>query len=193
MKDLTPDRDLARRAVEGDEASWREIYDATSDRLFSLLCYQTGNRQEARDLLQETYLSAIRRIGSYRGEAPLEVWLRAIALRKAIDWKRRVVQRLKRTAPLEEAERLPSSDPAPDHGIGTRSLHQALAKLSIRQRAALLLHEWEGRTFREIAEMLGADESTVRVHHARARARLRAALGPEPVLVRAADWEGQRS
>ena len=50
---------LATRAADGCEKAWREIYDRTRDRLFALLVYQTGQREEALELLQETYLSAL--------------------------------------------------------------------------------------------------------------------------------------
>jgi RNA polymerase sigma-70 factor (ECF subfamily) len=58
--DLQSDRSLSDRARAGDSAAWRTIYDATCDRLFAFLCYQIGDRDEARDILQETYLQAFR-------------------------------------------------------------------------------------------------------------------------------------
>ena len=75
------DRERAQRAFAGDEAAWRAIYDSTCDRLFAFLCYQMRDRDEARDILQETYLQAFRHMDRYRGDAPLEVWKLS-----AIDW-----------------------------------------------------------------------------------------------------------
>ena len=193
-RDLQSDRNLTERARRGDAAAWRAIYDSTCDRLFAFLCYQMGNRDEARDVLQETYLLAFRRLGTYRGEAPLEVWLRCIALGRSIDWKRVFLRRLKRTARLDESSALVEPD---IQGVRFDSensaLHRALGKLSHHQRAALLLREWEGRSFREIAELLGCVESTARVHHARARERMRAALGQEEPSPSACDWKGQET
>ena len=71
--DLQSDRDLSERARCGDSAAWRAIYDSTCDRLFSFLCYQIGDRDEARDILQETYLQAFRSLDGYRGDAPIAV------------------------------------------------------------------------------------------------------------------------
>lgn len=192
--DLQSDRSLTERARQGDETSWKEIYESTCDRLFAFLCYQVGDRDEARDLLQETYLTAFRRLETYRGEAPLEVWLRAIALGRSLDWKRVMLRRIKRTVRLAE----PGVAVEPDlqhvrfdseHGV----LYRALGALSRRQRAALLLREWEGRSFAEIAGLLGCGESTARVHHARAREHMRAALDGEPHAVTRRDWEGQQT
>jgi RNA polymerase sigma-70 factor (ECF subfamily) len=189
--DCTADRELARRAAEGDEAAWREIFDRTSDRLFALLRYQVGDRDEALDLLQETYLQAFRHLAAYRGDAPLEVWLRAISLRKAIDWKRTTLRRLKRTVVLKEtAAKVDPPDPQVHNATERVALDRALGSLSPMQRAALLLREWEEWSFREIADALGCSESTARVHHTRARARMRRFLGDEPVF-RAEGAEGR--
>lgn len=167
----------------GDESAWREIFDRTADRLFALLCYQVGDRDEALDLMQETFMQAFRHLASYRGDAPLEVWLRAIALRKAIDWKRTVLLKWKRTVTFTEATA--RTDP-PNIEIRTdterATLRRALLSLSTMQRAVLLLREWEEWSFREIAAALGCKESTARVHHTRARERMRKILGDDPAF-----------
>lgn len=194
LRDLAPDRDLSERARGGDAAAWRQIYDATCERLFALLCHQLGDRDEARDLLQETYLQAFRRLDTYRGEAPIEVWLRRIAIGRAIDWKRVMLRRIKRTARLQEASALVPPD---TQGVRFESeddaLRRALARLSPHQRAALLLREWEERSFQEIAALLGCAESTARVHHTRAKHHLRAILRDTPRPLTASGWKGQQT
>ena len=186
-----PDLELARRAAAGDEAAWRAIYVATRERLFSLLCYQLGNRQEAMDVLQDTYVSAIRGIGRYRGEGSLEAWLAGIAFHQAQSWKRKFLKRRKQTDPLPE-----SLDPAAPPGLDPeagRRLQFALASLSERQRHAVLLHEWMGYSFAEIASILGTSEATARVHAFRGRDTLRALLGESPAPDAAASLMEQRS
>src|SRR6185436_10537077 len=120
------------------------------------------------------------------------VWLRSIALGRSIDWKRVMLRRLKRTARLDESTALVEPD---IQGVRFESehaaLHRALARLSHHQRAALLLREWEGRSFHEIAELLGCAESTARVHHTRARERMREALSGRTGPQVERDWEGQ--
>ncbi len=192
--DLQSDRSLTERARQGDPAAWRAIYESTCGRLFAFLCYQVGDRDEARDILQETYLQAFRKLDTYRGEAPLEVWLRAIALGRSIDWKRVILRRIKRTASLDES----SARVEPDlEGVRfeseDRALHRALARLSPNQRAALLLREWEGRSFLEIANLLGCAESTARVHHTRARDHMRDALRDTTRPQGEREWEGLQS
>jgi RNA polymerase sigma-70 factor (ECF subfamily) len=193
-RDLQPDRDLTRRAQQGDPAAWRTLYDSTCDRLFAFLCYQIGDRDEARDILQETYLQAFRRLATYRGEAPLEVWLRSIALGRSLDWKRVILRRLKRTAQLDEScGRVEPDIQRVQFDSENSALYRAVRMLSHHQRAALLLREWEELSFHEIATLIGCAESTARVHHARARERMRAAMcsGTRPLGER--DLEGQET
>ena len=192
--DLQTDRDLSERARGGDPAAWRAIYDSTCDRLFSFLCFQIGDRDEARDILQETYLLALRNLDHYRGEAPLAVWLRSIALGRSIDWKRVILRRLKRTASLDESRAVVEPDiEAVRFDSEDRALHRALGKLSQQQRAALLLREWDGLSFGEIAGLLGCAESTARVHHTRAREHMRTALRDTEPAIAEREWGGQET
>ena len=193
-RDLHDDHILIEQARQGDPSAWRTLHESTCDRLFAFLCYQIRDRDEARDILQETYLQAFRRLSTFRGDAPFEVWLRAIALGRAIDWKRVILRRIKRTTTLDES----NGPVAADHAAvrfesEDRALSRALAKLSHHQRAALLLREWEGRSFNEIGVLLACAEGTARVHHARARERMRAALGNRTGRPTEAEWGGQES
>ena len=178
--ETTEDRRLAERAAAGDERAWREIYDRTRDRLFALLSYQLGDRDEALDCLQETFVHAVRSIGRYSGRGSLEGWLAVIAIRRAADWKRRVRNSLRKMAPLEEARVVATKDaPEPRFESESQQLRDALGRLSKKQRAALLLRELEEKSFAEIGGALGCSETTARVHHHRARERMQALLRPE--------------
>jgi RNA polymerase sigma factor (sigma-70 family) len=194
MRDCGPDVELARRAAGGDGNAWREIYERTAHRLFAFLCYQIGNREEALDLVQEAYLTAFRRLSSYRGAAPLEAWLRAIALRKALDWKRTVLRRWKRMRVLKETAAVIDPSQGNVHFASERTaLNNALARLSSAQRAVLLLREWEEWSFKEIGHALGCKESTARVHHTRAREKMRKLLQDSRISFSTDDREGQEA
>src|SRR5210317_564609 len=92
------DLELARAALSGDDRAWRRIYDETNQPLFNFLCYQTGDRDTACDLLQDTYVTALARLDTFQGTGTLLGWLRAIALRKCLDWRRRAGLRLRKLA-----------------------------------------------------------------------------------------------
>lgn len=173
-----PDIALATRAASGDERAWNEIYRGSREKLFALLVYQIGNRDEALDVLQETYVHAVKGMSAYRGQGSLESWMCGIALRRARDWKRRVLAKFKQTDSLSGAvdgaiPSLISSDADPEE---TRRLQRALDTLPDRQRSCFLLHEYMGYGFREVGEVLSIGESTARVHSHRARAALRELL-----------------
>ena len=171
---LQDDLALARAAAGGDPAAWREIYDTTCQPLFNFLCYQTGDRDTARDLLQETYVTALQRLDSFQGEGSLLAWLRAVALRKCLDWRRRAKARLRKLTALAR-ERTPLASSGAEEafpGLGD-GFQAALDRLSSRQRAALLLRELEDLPFADIAEQLGCGEPTARVHYHRACRNMR--------------------
>ncbi len=173
-----------RRRGASSTTAWRILYQRTRQRLFALLVYQVGDRDEALDLLQEVYLHAFRSLGRYRGEGSLEAWLAVMAIRRARDWKRRLVRKRKHAPDDEEigrtmeaaAQRGPDSDALPLRGV----LERALAQLHERPRAAFLLREVEDLSFREVAAALGVNEATARVHHLRARRALQELLRDEP-------------
>ncbi len=187
-----PDLELAKRAQDGDDAAWREIYTRTRERLFALLVYHIGNHDEALDVLQDTYVGAVKNMGSYRGDGPLEAWLAGIALRRARDWKRRLLTRFKKTDTLEGelGQCLPQPD-LPDPVQGHR-LRQALTRIPERQRSAVLLHTWLGYSFREVGEALGCSEATARVHAHRGRETLRELLGTDSERTPATQLQEQR-
>jgi RNA polymerase sigma-70 factor (ECF subfamily) len=192
--ELESERNLIERARQGDDASWRAIYEATCDRLLAFLCFQIGDRDEAKDILQDTYLRAFQKLKTYRGEAPV----RGLATRH----RPRTIARLEARDPAP-AETFGDVDGVEwTRGIGhrvravrlraRRPLPRAESAL-VRQRAALLMREWEGRSFREIAAVLGCRESTARVHHTRAREHMRAALCGESRPTARRNWEGQQT
>jgi RNA polymerase sigma-70 factor (ECF subfamily) len=187
-----PDSALAARAADGDESAWREIYTATRERLFSLLVYQIGDREEALDVLQETYLHAVKGIRGYQGRASLESWLCGIALRRSLGWKRRVLGRLKRTQPLSDDPDAAGGRPPADPDEGRR-LREALGRLPERQRSAVLLHDWIGYSFEEIGAMLGISEATARVHAFRGRETLRGLIAETDATFPAPSLQEERS
>lgn len=186
-----PDIELARRAAAGENSAWREIYDATRDRLFALVFYHLGDREEALDVLQETYEAAVRGIERYRGEGSLESWLSGIALRRARDWKRRFLRIRKLADPIDESAAPIAAAPGADPEE-SRLLRRAIGRLSPRQRAAFLLHEWMGYSFEEAGRALGVKEATARVHAHRAREILREMLEIAPAPRTAPTVQGER-
>ena len=79
------DIDLASRCRDGEAAAFEELYRAHGTRLFGLLTRMMGSPQEAEDLLQDVFLHAHRKIGSFRGESSLGTWLYRLAVNQCLD------------------------------------------------------------------------------------------------------------
>jgi RNA polymerase sigma-70 factor (ECF subfamily) len=190
----TEDLELARAATGGDEKAWRRIYDDTNQQLYNFLCYQTGDTDAACDLLQETYVTALRRLDTYRGQGTLLSWLRAVGLRKCLDWRRRVSLRIRKLAAFARENTSLSTTGAEEAfpGLGD-GFQAALDRLSPRQRAALLLRELEDLPFAEIAATLGCGEATARVHYHRACRNMRTLLEDGDDLVFSGPAQGEAS
>lgn len=169
---------LARRAVARDEEAWRVIYERTRERLFALLMYHTGRREEALELLQETYLCALRTIHRYSGTGALEGWFAIIAIRRANDWKRKLVRWRRRDAAFQGARQ--TEAPPEIDADRRRELQGALEQLGGRQRAVFLLRMFAELSFREIGAAVGCNEATARVHFHRARAAMQNLLSSDP-------------
>jgi RNA polymerase sigma factor (sigma-70 family) len=177
------DTELAAKAAGGDEQAWRAIYEDTCQPLFNFLCFQAGDRETARDLLQDTYLKAWRHLDSYRGQGSLLSWLRGIALRLILDWRRGLGGRLRRLVSMHReegdlefpaADRTGSADAA--LSVSGQVFQAALQSLSPMQRACLVLHELEDLPFADVATEVGCAEATARVHHHRAKQKMRELL-----------------
>lgn len=169
------DRQLARRVErDGDEAAFLALYERHTPRLYQFLYRLVGGAEHrADDLAQETWLRAVRSLGSFRWEASFGTWLTAIAL----NCHRSEVRGDGRERPLEEHRQMvPTRSEEPGRRV---DLERAIARLPDGYRTVLLLHDVEGYRHREIAEMLDVTTGTSKSQLYHARRRMRAWLRPE--------------
>jgi RNA polymerase sigma-70 factor (ECF subfamily) len=141
------------------------------------------------EAVQDAFLKAYLHLGTFREELPFEVWFTRILVNGCLDRLKARRRREKWMAPpaldpdgheRDPAEYLPSSGPSPEAqllaGERQRQLGVALTQLPERQRLVFVLSHFEGRSSREVSQMTGLNESTVRVHLFRAVRRLRSLL-----------------
>jgi RNA polymerase sigma-70 factor, ECF subfamily len=171
---------LVERCRRGELGAFEELYRAHSARIFSLAVRMLGSTTDAEDLLQEIFLSAHRKLDSFRGEAALGTWLYRLAMNQLLDYVRSRAGRASQvTDGLEDASLIADGTA---HRLGDRviqrlDLERAVAHLPEGCRAAFVLHDVEGLEHREIAEVLGIAEGTSKSQVHKARLRLRALLG----------------
>jgi RNA polymerase sigma-70 factor (ECF subfamily) len=167
---------LVARIRAGDEDAFELLVGRYQAPLFRYLRGLVGDQEQARDLLQETFLRAYRSIGSLEDAGLLRSWLYRIAHNQAYSALRR--RRLISWLPLSFGQQV--GTPAPDRSaIEAAQVEAALARVPVQQRAPLLLHLVGGFSYAEVAELLQVSEGTVRMRISRGRAAFRAAYGGE--------------
>jgi RNA polymerase sigma-70 factor (ECF subfamily) len=167
---------LIARAKSGDVEALEALYRAFETPVYNLARRILRNPEDAEDVLQETFLEVVRSIRAYRGEGHLWGWIRRIASSKALMRIRKAQVRAEDTFNEELAEG------APPVGVPARvDLERALAQLSETSRAVVWLHDVEGYTHEEIAEMMGKTVSFSKSQLARAHTKLRRLLEGEGV------------
>jgi RNA polymerase sigma-70 factor (ECF subfamily) len=138
-----------------------------------------GNPADAEDLLQEIFLSAHRKLESFRGDAALGTWLYRLAMNQILDYVRSRAGRSGQiTDGLDDAAAIAdaSGHRLADRAIDRIDLERALAELPEGCRAAFLLHDVDGLEHREVSDVLGIAEGTSKSQVHKARLRLRGLL-----------------
>ena len=164
------DDELVARSIGGDAESFNQLILRWERPIYALAYRVIGREEDARDVCQETFLRAFRALPGFKGQAKFSSWLYRIALNLCRDWIRRqrrtpVVQLPEDVDVMElAAAREPTEaieDVVARHDL-TRLVEKAMAKLPEEQRTAIILKEYHGMTFQEIAEMQGCPLSTVK-------------------------------
>lgn len=159
--------------------TWEEIVSQHTDRVYRLAYRLTGNRADAEDLTQETFVRVFRSLDRYQ-PGTFEGWLHRITTNLFLDGARRRT-RLRFDALGEWAERVPASErTSPERGFEHDNLdvdiQGALNALKPQYRAAVVLCDIEGLSYEEIGTTLGISTGTVRSRIHRGRSQLREAL-----------------
>jgi RNA polymerase sigma-70 factor (ECF subfamily) len=161
--DPRAEADCLRRAAEGDLDAMETIYTGYRTMAYAVGMAVCGNASDADDVVQETFLRAFRSLGQWRGESSFRTWLYAVALRTAQNWRSRFVRR-KAVQVAAAGEDRPAAEAQEQH----EALLAAIRDLPEKQRLVLLLKHLRGLTIREIADLEGCAEGTVKanLHHA---------------------------
>jgi RNA polymerase sigma-70 factor, ECF subfamily len=164
------DEELVALSMSGDSESFNQLMLRWERPIYALAYRVIGREEEARDVVQETFLRAYRGLRNFRGQAKFSSWIYRIALNLCRDWIRR-----ERRAPLAAvpegvdlvelaAEREPteSIEELVARNDMSRVVARAMARLPEEQRTAIILKEYHGMTFQEIADLQGCPLSTVK-------------------------------
>lgn len=187
------DAALIEQCRLGNTAAYGDLVAKYQDRVFNVCWRMCGNRADAEDLTQETFVKALSSIQRFAGRSGFYTWIFRIAVNLAISARRKGKRRM--TLSLDAAaadpsgdrasslaERIASREDPPDRHESDRERHEivtaALASLDQEQRSIVILRDLEGFGYDEIAEMIDVPIGTVKSRLHRARLALRDKLMP---------------
>jgi RNA polymerase sigma-70 factor (ECF subfamily) len=157
-----PDEELMLRAGRGDREAFDEIVRRHQDRVLRI-ALRYAARSEAEDIGQEVFLAVFRAAPRYRPEARFTTWLYRIVVNACLGMRR------KRPPPGQIPRREPAEETA-------QRVREAIARLPDRQRLAVILHRFDGLSYREVAAAMDLSETAVESLLARAYRALRESL-----------------
>lgn len=206
---LAEERAVVERVLAGDTEEYRVLVDRYQHRALAVAIGIVGNRDDAEDLVQHSFLKAYSNLASFRGQSSFYTWLYRILYNLSIDLSRKAYRRsemqVEEGVSIEAIASRVGGDPEQymGHVVGPEeafnraemreAFSEALEELSPEHRSVLMLREIEGLSYAEISETVGCTKGTVmsRLHHARKRmqARLRELLSFDEVKEESAKVE----
>lgn len=179
------DQLLIEQCLAGDTQAFGELVLRYQDRIFNALVMMVSSHEDARDLAQEAFVHAFRKLSSFRGDSQFYTWLFRIAVNATISFRRKHARR--KTISVEAARESSGLEPAddspdlnPSHSLETTEqqavVRKALSELSDDFRTALVLTEIEGMSYEEAASICECPIGTIRSRVHRARAELKEKL-----------------
>ena len=190
QSDGITDLELVRAARHGDLPAFEDLVTRHERRIYGLVRRIAGSEEDAQDVVQQTFLSAMQNLGGFRESAAFSTWLTTIAAHAALKVVRKrrglPTQSLDAATSPDDEGRIPHPEFIADWREGPdrlaqrretrRLLDSAIAELAPGHRAVFLLRDVEGLPVRETAKALGLSEANVKVRLLRARLQLRERL-----------------
>ncbi len=173
-----PDAELVAAVAAGDAASFEQLVKKYERPVLNTIYRYVGDRAAAEDVAQEVFLKVWRRLGTFKRRSTFSTWLYRLVANQCINFRDRRAKR--RAEPL--------SDSVPDgradlherfeRETTSRLVREAVRELPGRQRLALILSKFEGRSYREVAEIMGVSLSSAESLIFRAKQNLKKRLLP---------------
>lgn len=170
---------LLARHLDGDPDAFAELVSRHQRKVYAVCLRMLNNVEDAQDATQDAFLAALRRAGTFQGEAAFSTWLYRVAVNAAIDLGRRRTRH--RTTLLEPDDSRAAAVPDPGDAVSTSvTVQAALARLPEDARVAIVLCDLCRLPYAEVADILGVAVGTVKSRVFRAR------------LTMAKDLQGER-
>ena len=163
---MADDRDLARRCLSGDAAATRELVERFQNEIYGLCARLLRHHQDSEDVAQEVFLRVFRSLGKWDPTRPLRPWVLAIAVNRCRTW---LAKRPRRPELIEYIGELPGNDAPAGDGELAGEIAAAVDGLRDDYREVFVLFHESGRSYEEIAVVVGRPVGTVKTWLHRAR------------------------
>ncbi len=168
---------LVARAARGDVAAFEELYRLNVGRVYALCLRMSGNPTLAEELVQESFVRAWQKLGSFRGSSAFSTWLHRVTVNVVLGHQRSTDRREARIS-VHFEDSVPDQTARVAHPGQTVDLERAISGLPDGARTVFILHDVEGFRHREISGLIGVAVGTSKAQLHRARKLLRKALSP---------------
>ncbi len=180
VSEAISDAECVRKLQRGETDAFEILIRRHQKTIFNLVYRMLGDYDEAAEISQETFLSAYRAIGNFRGESNFSTWLYRIALNHATTRRKSLNTRQQRNVALENAEPAIDSHPGPAESMEKKEIRQrvqqALNRLEPEDATVILLRDLQDVPYDEVARVLEIPIGTVKSRLHRARQALRSEL-----------------
>jgi RNA polymerase sigma-70 factor (ECF subfamily) len=178
------DRELIRLVRSGRSEAFNEIVERYQDKIFNAVYRQVGNVTDASDIVQHVFMNAYRKLGSFKEESNLGTWLYRIAFNQSVTFFRERGRKRAVSMNISSGDDEISVEPVTESGPSDATargelqarIQEALQTLDEESRQIVILREFEGHSYEEIAEILEIPLGTVRSKLHRARLALKEKL-----------------
>ena len=178
---MSDDSLLIQRILAGESAAYEEIVRLYQNRLFNTMIHILGSREDAEDVVQESFVQAYLKLDTFQGNSAFYTWLYRISFNIAISHRRRrrkvqSIDQVREDIGHEPVDRGEGPGQRIEQEENVLQVHTAMGKLSDEHRDVLVLRELEGMDYDRIAEVLALPVGTVRSRLHRARSQLKDSL-----------------
>ncbi|MBI2899077.1 MAG: sigma-70 family RNA polymerase sigma factor [Planctomycetes bacterium] len=176
------DRELVRRAQDGDPDAFNELVLRHQEKIFNAVYRFCSHWEDACDITQRAFVNAFRKIGEFKGDSAFTTWMYRIAFNQSVSFRRETGRQktVSLTSKDDEMVREPAFEHNPSERLETddsrRKVQQALAALDDDDRKIIVLKDLQGYSYDEIAAILDIPKGTVRSRLHRARLALKTKL-----------------
>jgi RNA polymerase sigma-70 factor (ECF subfamily) len=177
-KSVNIHQEVIDKCRNGDVKAQYELYKLYQKAMYNTAIRICGNEDDAKDVLQESFISAFRNLQQYRADASFGAWLKRIVINYSLNLIK------KNNALQESMENTDTEDyyeweEVPDYSMTVRNIKDAIQSLPEGFRTVITLYLFEGYDHKEIGEILGISESTSKSQYNRAKKKIRTLLNQE--------------